>query len=46
MFRKIRRKCWNKYVDELKQKLNERILSPVSSLKKKTLISWQTRFIQ
>ena len=29
MFRNVRRTCWNKYVDELEQKLNERILPPV-----------------
>ena len=29
MFRKVRRTCWNKYVDELEQKLNDRILQPV-----------------
>ena len=29
MFRNVRRTCWNKYVNELKQKLNERILRPV-----------------
>ena len=29
MFRNVRRTCWNKYVDELEQKLNERILRPV-----------------
>ena len=29
MFRNVRRTCWNKYVDKLKQKLNERILRPV-----------------
>ena len=28
MFRNVRRTYWNKYVDELEQKLNERILSP------------------
>ena len=28
MFRNVRRTCWNKYVDELEQKLNERILPP------------------
>ena len=27
--RNVRRTCWNKYVDELEQKLNERILPPV-----------------
>ena len=30
MFRNVRRTCWNKYVNELEQKLNERILPPVS----------------
>ena len=36
MFRNIRRTCWNKYVNELEQKLNEQILPPVpvSSSKK------------
>ena len=36
MFRNARRTCWNKYVDELEQKLNEQILPPVpvSSSKK------------
>ena len=29
MFRNVPRTCRNKYVDELKQKLNERILPPV-----------------
>ena len=29
MFQNVRRTCWNKYVDELEQKLNERILPPV-----------------
>ena len=29
MFQNIRSLCWNKYVDDLKQKLNERILRPV-----------------
>ena len=29
MFRNVRLTCWNKYVDELEQKLNERILPPV-----------------
>ena len=29
MFRNVRRTCWNKYVDELEQKLDERILPPV-----------------
>ena len=29
MFRIVRRTCWNKYVDELEQKLDERILPPV-----------------
>ena len=29
MFRNVRRTCWNKYVNELGQKLNERILRPV-----------------
>ena len=29
MFRNVRRTCWNKYVNELEQKLNERILPPV-----------------
>ena len=29
MFRNIRRTCWNKYVNELKQKFNKRILRPV-----------------
>ena len=29
MFRNVRRTCWNKYVDELEQKLNEQILPPV-----------------
>ena len=36
MFRNIRRTCWNKYVNELEQKLNKQILPPVpvSSSKK------------
>ena len=29
MFRNACRTCWNKYVNELEQKLNERILQPV-----------------
>ena len=29
MFRNVRRTCWNKYVNELEQKLNERTLRPV-----------------
>ena len=29
MFRNVRRMCWNNYVNELEQKLNERILRPV-----------------
>ena len=29
MFRYVYRRCWSKYVDELEQKLNERILPPV-----------------
>ena len=29
MFRNVRRTCWNKYVNKLEQKLNERILPPV-----------------
>ena len=29
MFRNVRRMCWNKYANELGQKLNERILRPV-----------------
>ena len=29
MFQNVRRTCWNKYVDELEQKLNERVLPPV-----------------
>ena len=29
MFQNVRRTCWKKYVDELEQKLNERILPPV-----------------
>ena len=33
MFQKVRRTCWNKYVDELDQKLNERILPPVPTPK-------------
>ena len=35
MFRNVRHACWNKYVNEHKQKLIERILSlvPVSSSK-------------
>ena len=28
MFRNVRRTRWNKYVDELEQKLNERVLPP------------------
>ena len=28
-FRNVYRKCWNKYVNELEQKLNKRILRPV-----------------
>ena len=30
MFHNVCRTCWNKYVNELEQKLNERILRPVS----------------
>ena len=33
MFRNVRRTCWKKYVNELEQKLNERILPPVLSSK-------------
>ena len=29
MFRNVHRTCWNKYLDKLKQKLNQRILQPV-----------------
>ena len=29
MFRNVRRTCWNKYVNELEQTLNERVLPPV-----------------
>ena len=29
MFQNVRRSRWNKYVDKLEQKLNERILPPV-----------------
>ena len=29
MFRNVRRTCWNKFVDELEQKLNQRIFPPV-----------------
>ena len=29
MFRNVCRTCWNKYLDELEQKLNERILPPL-----------------
>ena len=29
MFRNVRCTCWNKYVNELEQKLNEQILRPV-----------------
>ena len=29
MFRNVRRTCWNKYINELKQKLNKRTLPPV-----------------
>ena len=29
MFRNVRRTCWNRYVNELEQKLNDRILRPV-----------------
>ena len=29
IFRNVRRACWNQYVNELEQKLNERILPPV-----------------
>ena len=29
MFGNVRRTCWNKYVDELEQKLNESILPPI-----------------
>ena len=34
MFRNVCRTCWNKCVNELEQKLNERILPPVPSSKK------------
>ena len=33
MFRNVCRSCWNKYVDELKQKLNEQVVPPVPSSK-------------
>ena len=47
MFLNVRRTCWNKYVDELEQKLNERILPPVPvSSSKEDIEMWQTRFIQ
>ena len=29
MFQNVCRTCWNKYVDELEQKLNERSLPPI-----------------
>ena len=29
MFRNIRRTCWNKYVNEFEQKLDERFLPPI-----------------
>ena len=29
MFQNVRRTCFNKYVEELEQKLNERVLPPV-----------------
>ena len=29
MFLNVRRTCWNEYVNELEQKLSERILPPV-----------------
>ena len=29
MFRNVRRTCWNKYINELKQKLNKQTLPPV-----------------
>ena len=47
MFHNVRRTCWNKYVNELEQKLNEQTLRPVPCLpQKKTLMCWQTRFVQ
>ena len=30
MFRNVCRTCWNKYVDKLEQKINKRILPPIS----------------
>ena len=30
MFWNVCRTCWNKYVDELEQKINKRILPPIS----------------
>ena len=38
MFRNLRRTCWNKYINELEQKLNERILKPVPSLKEDIVV--------
>ena len=35
MFRNVCRTCWNKYVDKLEQKLNERILPPIPVLSSK-----------
>ena len=35
LFRNIRRTCWNRYADELEQKLNERILPPIPVLSSK-----------
>ena len=29
MFRNVRRTCWNKYINELKQKLNKQTSPPV-----------------
>ena len=49
IFRKVRRPCWNKYVNELEQKLNEQISPPISvpSLKEDIdVLCWQTWFIQ
>ena len=43
MFQNVRRTSWNKYVDELEQKLNERLYHHYFP-QKKTLMCWQTRF--
>ena len=47
MFHNVRRTCWNKYVDELEQKLNKRFLPPgLIPSSKEDINVLATRFIQ